>query len=83
MNNVIIVYNLKLFRITRIYELVLHFTQRLVMLDLIRIFIKTVDTGSFSKTGAVLGMAPSSVARNIDNLEKKLNNEMKELGYLK
>ncbi len=42
------------------------------MLDLIRIFIKTVDTGSFSKAGQVLGMAPSSIARNIDNLEKEL-----------
>ncbi len=42
------------------------------MLDLIRIFIKTVDIGSFSKTGAVLGMAPSSIARNIDSLEKEL-----------
>lgn len=43
------------------------------MLDLIRIFIKTLDTGSFSKAGEVLGMAPSSIARNIDNLEKKLS----------
>jgi len=42
------------------------------MLDLIRIFIKTVDCGSFSKAGHILNMAPSSVARNIDNLEKKL-----------
>ena len=43
------------------------------MLDLIRIFIKTVDCGSFSKAGVILNMAPSSVARNIDNLEKKLS----------
>ena len=43
------------------------------MLDLIRIFIKTVDCGSFSKAGSILNMAPSSVARNIDNLEKKLS----------
>jgi DNA-binding transcriptional LysR family regulator len=43
------------------------------MLDLIRIFIKTLDTGSFSKAGEVLGMAPSSIARNIDSLEKKLS----------
>lgn len=42
------------------------------MLDLIRIFSKTVDCGSFSKTAAVLQMAPSSIARNIDNLEKEL-----------
>jgi DNA-binding transcriptional LysR family regulator len=43
------------------------------MLDLIRIFVKTVDCGSFSKAGVILNMAPSSVARNIDNLEKKLS----------
>lgn len=42
------------------------------MLDLIRVFIQTVDSGSFSKTGAVLSMAPSSIARNIDNLESEL-----------
>jgi len=42
------------------------------MLDLIRIFVQTVDSGSFSKAGMVLDMAPSSIARNIDNLEKKL-----------
>lgn len=42
------------------------------MLGLIRIFIKTVDTGSFSKAGLVLHMAPSSIARAIDNLEKEL-----------
>lgn len=42
------------------------------MLDLMRVFIKVVDTGSFSKAGEVLGMAPSSIARNVDNLEKKL-----------
>lgn len=42
------------------------------MLDLIRVFIKTVDSGSFSKTASVLNMAPSSIARNIDNLESEL-----------
>jgi len=42
------------------------------LLDLIRIFIKTIDCGSFSKAGTILNMAPSSVARNIDNLEIKL-----------
>ncbi len=42
------------------------------MLDLIRVFIKTVDSGSFSKTGLVLNMAPSSIARNIDSLESEL-----------
>lgn len=60
-------------RIDVIAELVLRFMQRSPMLDLIRIFIKIVDTGSFSKAAEVLGMAPSSVARNIDNLEKQLN----------
>ncbi len=43
------------------------------MLDLIRIFIKVVELGSFSKAAAVLNVAPSSVARNIDNLEAHLN----------
>lgn len=42
------------------------------MLDLIRVFIKVVDTGNFSKAGTVLDMAPSSIARNIDSLEKEL-----------
>nr|WP_246506677.1 LysR family transcriptional regulator [Kistimonas asteriae] len=42
-------------------------------MELIRIFIQVVESGSFSKAGAVLNMAPSSIARNIDNLEKQLN----------
>lgn len=42
------------------------------MLGLIRVFIKVVELGSFSKAGAVLNMAPSSVARNIDSLEAEL-----------
>ena len=42
------------------------------MLNLIRVFIKVIETGSFSKAGAVLKMAPSSVARNIDSLEQEL-----------
>ena len=42
------------------------------MLSLIRVFIKVVELGSFSKTATVLNMAPSSVARNIDNLEGEL-----------
>jgi len=42
------------------------------MLNLIRIFIKVVELGSFSKTAGVLNMAPSSVARNIDNLESEV-----------
>lgn len=43
------------------------------MLSLIRIFIKVVDQGSFSKAGSVLNMAPSSIARNIDKLESDLS----------
>ncbi|KPU82338.1 transcriptional regulator, partial [Psychromonas sp. PRT-SC03] len=42
------------------------------MLDLIRVFIQTVDSGGFTKAGAVLNMAPSSIARKLDNLEKNL-----------
>lgn len=42
------------------------------MLNLIRVFIKVVEMGSFSKAGAILNMAPSSIARNIDNLELEL-----------
>jgi len=42
------------------------------MLNLIRTFIKVVEHGSFSKAGAVLNMAPSSIARNIDSLEQQL-----------
>lgn len=42
------------------------------MLALIRVFIQTVDSGSFTKAGAALSMAPSSIARNIDNLESEL-----------
>ncbi|MGK0291260.1 MAG: DNA-binding transcriptional LysR family regulator [bacterium] len=42
------------------------------MLNLIRVFIKVVELGSFSKAGNVLNMAPSSVARNIDSLENEL-----------
>ncbi|MDW6001294.1 LysR family transcriptional regulator [Vibrio mangrovi] len=42
------------------------------MLSSIRIFLKVVEVGSFSKAAAVLNMAPSSIARSIDNLEKQL-----------
>ena len=42
------------------------------MLDLIRIFDQVVESGSFSKAGHALHMAPSSIARNIDNLEEKI-----------
>ncbi|MGF1724835.1 LysR family transcriptional regulator [Photobacterium nomapromontoriensis] len=42
------------------------------MLELIRVFTQVVTSGSFSKAGQALKMAPSSVARNIDNLEQQL-----------
>ena len=42
------------------------------MLSLIRIFIKVVEQGSFSKAGRILNMAPSSVTRKIDALENQL-----------
>jgi len=37
-----------------------------------RIFIKVVEQGSFTKAGRILNMAPSSVTRNLDQLEKEL-----------
>lgn len=43
------------------------------MLSAMRIFIKVVELGSFSKAAEVLNMAPSSVARNIDSLEQDFN----------
>lgn len=39
------------------------------MLDLIKVFDQVVESGSFSQAAHALNMAPSSVARNIDNLE--------------
>ncbi|RTR39177.1 LysR family transcriptional regulator [Shewanella canadensis] len=39
------------------------------MLDLIKVFHQVVESGSFSQAAQALNMAPSSVARNIDNLE--------------
>lgn len=42
------------------------------MLEAIRVFIKAAECGSFSKAGAVLGVSPSSVSRQIDKLEKDL-----------
>ncbi len=46
------------------------------MLEAIRVFIKAAECGSFSKTGAVLGMAPSSVSRQIDKLERDLGTKL-------
>lgn len=42
------------------------------MLDLIRVFDQVVESGSFSQAGNALNMAPSSVARNIDSLEARI-----------
>lgn len=42
------------------------------MFELIRIFNQVVESGSFSQAAQALSMAPSSVARNIDSLESKL-----------
>lgn len=43
------------------------------MLGLIRIFLKVADLGSFSKTGQVLHLAPSSITRSINKLEAELD----------
>jgi len=50
----------------------LRFTQRSILLNSIRIFIKVVEVGSFSKAAAILNMAPSSIARSVDTLEDEL-----------
>ena len=42
------------------------------MLKSIRIFLKVAELSSFSQAGKVLSMAPSSIARSIDNLEAEL-----------
>lgn len=42
------------------------------MLELMRILLQVIASGSFSKAAAVLNMAPSSIARSIDNLESRL-----------
>jgi len=46
------------------------------MLEWIKVFQQVVDSGSFSQAGQVLNMAPSSIARNIDNLEEKLQTSL-------
>ena len=46
------------------------------MLKSVRIFLKVVELGSFSKAATVLNMAPSSVTRAIDNLEHELKTEL-------
>jgi len=42
------------------------------MLERMRVFCQIVESGSFSRAGQVLHMAPSSVARTVDNLEAQL-----------
>ncbi|MCW8346849.1 LysR family transcriptional regulator [Vibrio sp. ZSDZ65] len=42
------------------------------MLELIKVFDQVVESGSFSQASKALNMAPSSVARNIDNLEARI-----------
>ena len=42
------------------------------MLNSIRIFVKVVEQGSFSRAGRILNLAPSSITRNIDQLENEL-----------
>jgi len=42
------------------------------MLQSARIFIKVMDSGSFSKAAQALKMAPSSVTRHVDKLEESL-----------
>ena len=46
------------------------------MLKSVRIFLKVVEQGSFSKAAKILNMAPSSVTRAIDNLEYELKSEL-------
>ncbi|MBL4823357.1 MAG: LysR family transcriptional regulator [Colwellia sp.] len=46
------------------------------MLKSVRIFLKVVEQGSFSKAGKILNMAPSSVTRAVDNLEYELKSEL-------
>ena len=42
----------------------------------LRTFVQVVDTGSFSSAGRVLGVAPSSVSRQINELEDELAVEL-------
>lgn len=46
------------------------------MLNQIRVFDQVVVSGSFSKAGRVLNMAPSSVSRTIDHLEHTLQSTL-------
>ncbi|PHM37060.1 LysR family transcriptional regulator [Xenorhabdus mauleonii] len=42
----------------------------------LHVFIKTVETGSFSATARLMSMTPSSVSRIIDRLEAQLNQRL-------
>lgn len=42
------------------------------MLDLYRVFVKTVELGSFSQAAQQLNLSPSAVSRKIDALEQEL-----------
>lgn len=42
------------------------------------VFVKTVESGSFSKTAKVLGLAPSSISRSITRLESALEEKLLE-----
>lgn len=46
------------------------------MLNQIKILVQVVESGSFSKAGQVLNMAPSSISRAIDNLEHTLQSTL-------
>lgn len=42
------------------------------MLGLLPVFIKAAECGSFAKAGAILGVSPSSISRQMDRLEADL-----------
>lgn len=46
------------------------------MLESIRVFVKVSECGSFSKAARVLKMAPSSVSRRLDKLERELGTNL-------
>lgn len=52
------------------------FYAKVGMLNSVRIFLKVVERGSFSKAAKVLNLAPSSVTRTIDNLEFELKTQL-------
>jgi len=42
----------------------------------LRIFVRVVEAGSFSEAGRQLGMAPSSISRQINELEDSLGSRL-------